>query len=115
MQQIRSLTDEIETFDQPFSIRVSGVRRPDQRGRLQSCLPELRRCAPIDRGWRASVRPVEDEVVDAARLPSYDLVYGFDDEVDPATVTVYDPDPERIVTAWITVEATVAVPLEDVA
>lgn len=49
----------------------------------------------------------------ARRLPTDALVH--DDGEDPKRVTVYDPDPERTVTTWITVDARRAVPLEDVA
>lgn len=61
------------------------------------------------------MRSVENDVVDAVALPSFDLDYGFDDEEEPATVTVYDPDPDRITASWITMDVQWAVSLDDVA
>lgn len=55
------------------------------------------------------------DVVDTARLPSFELEYGFDDEIDPSTVTVYDPDAEDVSTTWLTIDAGHSVSLEDVA
>lgn len=54
-------------------------------------------------------------VLDAARLPTFDLAYGVDDPDEPTTVTVYDPEAEDRSTAWISVDAAHAVPLEYVA
>lgn len=47
-------------------------------------------------------------------LPSFDLDYRFDDEDDPVEVTVFPSDAGDRTTEWLTVDATHAVPLEDV-
>ena len=50
-----------------------------------------------------------------ARLPEFDLAYLFDDEDDPAEVTVF---PSRfdddLATHWITIDVSHAVPLDRV-
>ena len=43
----------------------------------------------------------EDVVVDAARLPTFELDFGFDDQDEPTSVTVYAPDADDVSTSWI--------------
>lgn len=57
----------------------------------------------------------EDVVVDSARLPTFDLEYGLDDPDHPTAVTVFAPDADDVSTAWISIDAAHAVPLEYVA
>lgn len=48
-------------------------------------------------------------------LPRFDLAYLYDNPLDPGEVTVFEPDSGTVATAWITVDAAHAVPLERVA
>lgn len=57
----------------------------------------------------------EDLVIDSARLPTFELDYGFDDPDAPTAVTVFAPDADDVSTAWLSMDAGHAVPLEDVA
>ncbi len=50
-----------------------------------------------------------------SELPSFPLSYRFDDPHEPETVTVYDPFAAELATTWISVDATVAVSLDEIA
>lgn len=56
-----------------------------------------------------------EPVAALSSLPTFDLDYGFDDPGDPKSVTVFAPDAEDVATAWLSMDARYAVPLEDVA
>lgn len=56
-----------------------------------------------------------ENVVDSTRLPSFELEYGLDDPEAPTAVTVFAPDAADVSTAWLSIDADHAVPLEDVA
>lgn len=49
-----------------------------------------------------------------AAMPTFELECRYDDPADPAELTVYAPETERLATEWVTVNRSAAVSLERV-
>ena len=50
----------------------------------------------------------------ATELPSFDLIWAYDDEERPTEVTIYSDEQDEITTHWITIEEDYAWDLENV-
>ena len=44
-----------------------------------------------------------------AEMPTFELEWRYDDPSDPAELTVYDPEADRLATEWVTVDRSTAV------
>ena len=51
-----------------------------------------------------AITDCETDSTDCVEWPDYDLEYKFDDEEDPESVTVFEPEEEAKLTAWITMD-----------
>lgn len=55
-----------------------------------------------------------NETANLEELPTFDLRYLYDDTETPSELTIFSPDMETLTTSWITIDASHAVPLEDI-
>ncbi len=46
--------------------------------------------------------------------PEFELECLYDDAADPAELTVFTPENQRLTTEWVTTDVSTAVPLEEV-
>lgn len=51
---------------------------------------------------------------DPTETPTFELECLYDDPTDPAELTVYAPEAERLATEWVTVDRSAAVSLEEI-
>jgi hypothetical protein len=55
--------------------------------------------------------PPEEELTET---PEFELECLYDDATNPAELTVFAPENQRLTTEWVTADVGTAVPLEDV-
>jgi len=59
----------------------------------------------------AVTEPPTEELTET---PEFELECLYDDAADPAELTVFAPENQRLTTEWVTADVSTAVPLEDV-
>lgn len=56
----------------------------------------------------------EPPTEELTETPEFELECLYDDAADPAELTVFAPENQRLTTEWVTADVSTAVPLEDV-
>jgi len=56
----------------------------------------------------------EPPAEELTETPEFELACLYDDAADPAELTVFAPENQRLTTEWVTADVSTAVPLEDV-